>query len=640
MGSTRIAQSRFDIASLLAVITLLGLFAVRQVGSPDAGFHLATGQSILEERGWPRTDPFTYTVNDHPYIDTSWGYDVLLALFDRAFGVSGLVFLHVAFVIAIFSLLAATARLTRGDPRTLGLLLLLGGLASESRFEVRPELLSYVFLALAAYLLHRRAEGLRSRLWILVPLFWVWSNSHSLFVIGWGLLACFNVGTSVAARRIDRSLLGWSIAAVATAILTPYGWAGLRQSLILFTRMQGGHLFGENIGEYESPWETLSSGQLGFYLVPMICLFLFVGIVLVSIVPLWKQRRIRCVLLGLVFVPLALTMVRNAPLLVVTCLPGAAWALPLPRVLAALKLTAPVRHTLLRTVPIIVLLFAITMGLRVYNDAYYMQRRRLERFGTGWNRLRVPVEAAAWARNADLPGRMLNTLGSGGYLMWALSEPVFIDGRLEVIGEDFFREYQRTLGSLDAVEESVSRYDIGWMIFPYRDRPDVLQAVSQAPRWRLAYIDDQAVVFVRTNRTSEGIVDDSVRRAHAPSPALELATVPGLGAPRPGRGRRWLSGLVRRQTYPVSSYSLAVFHYLRGDWHRFAAYSADAIRESRGAYFELYSNLGSGLEALGQLHDARRCYVIALAEVPIYKSERMRTLRQAIAAIDQRTRLP
>ena len=71
------------------VIVSIGLFALRQVASPDVGFHLKAGNHILSGNGWPQNDPFTYTVTDHAYIDTSWGYQTILALVERLAGAPG-----------------------------------------------------------------------------------------------------------------------------------------------------------------------------------------------------------------------------------------------------------------------------------------------------------------------------------------------------------------------------------------------------------------------------------------------------------------------------------------------------------------------------------------------------------------------
>src|ERR1700675_1653120 len=95
-------------ALLLLAFALVGLLAFRQVGSVDIGFHLTAGSHILAGDGWPRHDSFTYTVNDHDYVDTSWGFQVLVALVERAAGAHGLVLLVVALVLGIFYVLYRT----------------------------------------------------------------------------------------------------------------------------------------------------------------------------------------------------------------------------------------------------------------------------------------------------------------------------------------------------------------------------------------------------------------------------------------------------------------------------------------------------------------------------------------------------
>src|SRR5882672_2389291 len=239
--------------ALILSFALLAILATRQVGSLDIGFHLKAGERILDGHGWPRTDPFTFTVPDHPYVDTSWGYQALAAVVHGTCGVNGLVFLDVALILAVFALLYRSARLAPVDPTTLVLLLLAGGIASEMRFEARPELLSWTFLALVLHILHRHALGLRSPLWALAAIHLVWANAHSLFVLGWGALLCFLAGTWLETRRLDRALLGWSLASVAITLVNPYGWRGAAFPFTLTTRFQEQNPFSQSIGEFISP---------------------------------------------------------------------------------------------------------------------------------------------------------------------------------------------------------------------------------------------------------------------------------------------------------------------------------------------------------------------------------------------------
>lgn len=625
-------------ATLLLVFVLMGCLALRQASSGDVGFHLAAGEYILEGNGWPRTDPFTFTVSDHPYIDTSWGYQVVLALLERAGGAPGFVVFHTGLVVLMLSLVYRTARLAPVEPCTLLVLLLLGGLACEMRFDVRPEVLSYTFLAWVLYLVHRHAEGLRSPLWLLPPTFLLWVNAHSLFVLGWIALACFALGLLVRDRRFDRRLLGWSAGSVAVSFVNPYGWKAIAFPLTLVTRFKHANVFNETIGEFTSAFDLGLSTKFPFYpRVPIHSFYVLFALTAIALLVLLRRRRWWCALLWLPFAYLSFKMVRNIPLLVVACLPGTAWSISLERIAAWLRLRAPTRGTLLRVVTVGVAAAAILLTLRVYNDAYYIASRRQDRFGTGWNRLTQPMAGTSYAERGGLDGPVLNHLNFGGYLIWARSRPVFIDGRLEVMGERFFSEYRKILGAEHLLEAAVDRYGIEWVVFPYRVGPSLLRHLSGDARWTLAYVDPLAAIFARSARLDPTRVDatalEAQRRAEFP-PAV--TDVPGLrGMPRRSKAAHWLSGLARRERFPTEPFYLGLFHYWRGETEAAASRFAEAIRASDGVYFEIYQNLGSALYRLGRYDDAAECYRIVLEERPSFS-----VARQRLADIERRLSAP
>ncbi len=78
---------------LIIVVIVLGLFVFWLKASsfldPDFGWQLRTGQIILSA-GIPRTDPFSYTMPNYPYVDHSWLTDVALAKLFPLIGFSGL----------------------------------------------------------------------------------------------------------------------------------------------------------------------------------------------------------------------------------------------------------------------------------------------------------------------------------------------------------------------------------------------------------------------------------------------------------------------------------------------------------------------------------------------------------------------
>lgn len=596
---------------LLAVLALLGLLALREVASPDTGFHLRAGNYILDGHGWPRTDPFTYTVGGQAYIDGSWGYQVVLALLERAAGAPALVLFHCGLVLALFSTLIRTTRLAHFEPSLLAPLLLLAGSAAELRFDVRPELVSYTLLALVLHLLHRHAEGRASPLWLLPVIFLLWVNMHSLFFLGLIGVACLLLGGLLHDRRLDRRLAIWFGASVAVTLVNPYGYRALTFPLTLATRLQGHNVFNRSIGEFTSPFDLGLSEQFPFYPhLPILAFRLLALLALLAVVPLLRQRRFWCVLLFLPFGYLSLSMVRNMPLLVVACLPGVMWGLSRSGWTRWIRSGRPGRFLTAATAAAVLLL-----GARVSTDAYYVGSRRSDRVGLGWSHRVQPVEAVNFALRAGLDGRVLNHLNFGGYLMWARPQPVFIDGRLEVMGEAFFEEYRRILSSPEQLEAGAARHGFDWIILPYATTPRLLDELSRSPKWSLAYVDSLAAVFVRPGSGVEP--DVGVRSLSRAVPPIGPNQLPGLGGP-PRRGglARWAGGLVRRERFPTHAHNRGLFHYFRGEAPLAAAWFAEGIRRSGGRYYEMYQNLGSALYRLGRWAEAADCYRIALDDEP------------------------
>jgi hypothetical protein len=603
-------------AVLVVLFALLLVLSLRQVASPDVGFHLKAGEQILSGHGWPRNDPFTYTVADHPYIDTSWGYQIVLALLHRAFGSPGLVLFHAGLVLGTFGAVGLTIRLASFERAAFLVLLLLGGVASEMRFETRPELASYLFLAVVLYLLHRHAEGKHSPLWMLVPIHLVWVNVHGLFVLGWVAEGCFFLGLLLRDRRIDRRLLLWAAASVAVTLVNPYGLQGMLFPLTLATRLQAENVFAQSIGEFTSPFALELSDRFPFY--PRAPIWSFRAFALLSALALisaLKRKRFWCALVWLAFMAISYRMIRNIPLLVIACLPATVWGLSLTSVLRTFRVGGISRTWLVRTAAVVVVVVTIVLGLRVYHDAYYIASRRTDRFGLGWNRLVQPIDSSDWANRSGLREPVLNHLNFGGWLIWSLPNPVFIDGRLEVMGEEFYNEYRNILASSDAMERCVAHYEIGWIIFPYSFNPKLLGRLSRDARWDLTYADHLAAIFVRADSVGIPLVARSLPGPPGAMPPVD--SLPGIGEmPRRTGSRHWLAGLVRRETFPSEDYNLGLFHLYRGEFAPAASRFTLAILESEGAYYETYNNLGAVLFRMGRHSEARACYEIVLQEDP------------------------
>jgi len=608
---------------IIALILLLSaVFATRQISSLDAGFHLQAGEHILAGKGWPDTDPFTFTVPTHAYTDMSWGYQVLLSLAQRTGDAPAIVLLHTVMVAGLFTLLLFTARLRPVNPAVLCLGLLLAVLACEQRFDIRPELASYVLLAVTLFVAHRNDVGKPGLLWMLPAIQLIWANTHSLFVLGWSAMVCFVAGAWLQGVW-RRNLAIYSAAAAAVTLINPYVIEGVMFPFSLLTRFQENNLFAQSIGELVSPFALKLSTQFPFYPRVTVNAFrLFAVLSLIGLWPLLKSRRYGLLLLWLAFAPLGAKMIRNIPLLVIAAFPGTVWAWSeLIRHWPWRRYARQIASALLVGAGVM----AVVLMAWTINDTYYITTRRADRFGWEWNRSVLPAGLAEYVRQSGLRGNMLNHLNFGGYLMWALDRPVFIDGRLEVIGEDFYQHYLTVMNTPEELERAVSHYGIGYIALPYPTNPNLTSRLARDPKWRLGYADACGVVFFRPEVQDHEIPPPEFE----PELPVNLDLLPGTGtADRISSWNRQLHGLWRKERFPTEDHYLGLFHLYLGDLTRAAGHIARGISESRGAYYELYNNLGAIYFRQGRYDEALRCYNVVLKERPDD-----RTVRQRVAEI-------
>src|SRR5574340_1215076 len=82
------------ILKVFFIVLILFLFYIKSLSflDPDFGWHLQTGRIILSF-GVPKTDPFSYTMPNYPYVDHSWLTDLAIAKLYPLVGIAGLTML-------------------------------------------------------------------------------------------------------------------------------------------------------------------------------------------------------------------------------------------------------------------------------------------------------------------------------------------------------------------------------------------------------------------------------------------------------------------------------------------------------------------------------------------------------------------
>jgi tetratricopeptide (TPR) repeat protein len=521
------------------VLALTVILAWRTESSRDFGYHLATGRWILEHGAWPEVDSFTYTLAGRPYIDMHGLFQIALALAYRG-GMIGVGLLRVAFALSTFAVLWLSARQRHvRSPALLGLGFGLALLTWEVRLMTRPELASGLCLAAQLWLLGRHARsGDRRWLFATVPLQLVWVYSHALSVLGIAVLGLF-AGASLVTGLLRRRAFDpapWLALAGAAAVmfLNPYGARGVLFLWELHTRLQAGNPFAETISELTSPF---SAGAAQFPALRCFQLLLLATALVVGA----RARRTSLFDLAVValFGTLAATRVRFVGLFAVAALPVALEAASgLGRSLApSLQARAA------RVAPLAAGVVLLALGLlsqQTIAGGYYALNRYPIRFGHAESPAVFPIGTVAALEQHALSGPIFNAIESGGYLAMHRDpgQKTYIDGRLEVIGEEFYGEYLRALSG-EGWDEVEARHHPTIALVP-ANRSELVRRLLRDPAWALVDVDAVAVLFVRATPDHQAAIAASaerLRRLDAPAPKSEEALVP---PPRPSRLRSLL----------------------------------------------------------------------------------------------------
>lgn len=503
------------------------MLALRCLDDADTWWHLASGRWIAQHGNVPRTDPFSFTVPDHPWVNVQWLFD--LALYG-IFQLGGMQLVIVASAIiygVAIALLVINLRSQVGPVATC-LLAVWATCVAQERFMIRPEMVSFVLLPVLWWLLAAapRTEG--RHLWLLPLVMALWANTHSLFIIGVLL-----IGSSLAAMALvrtrflpprwrqswpltpttERRVVLWGTLAVLATLANPYGVEGALFPIKLASRISGANPVFAAINEFRSPF----SGYAPSFALAAYHALLVVSIIVVGLAAVLSALRPRTgtekpAAAGtasfnpahfLFFVGLAYLSVlarRNIALFAIGATPFVAECL----VIVHAALPRALRRACAQAATVLTFSAPPAFALGVWfvvTNGFYRWDLTTHEFGVGVQSTQFPIGAAAFAREFQLPARLYNDLTSGGYLNWdaPVEGGVYIDGRLEVYDAEFFGSYMAAVSDPALWQRDADQRGIATVVLDHRwdQRFVLLKYLLGDPRWALVYYDDVAVVFVR-----------------------------------------------------------------------------------------------------------------------------------------------
>ena len=207
----------------IAIFIAFGLFAtgffIKSVSfiDPDFGWHYRTGEFIFTH-GIPRTDLYSYTMSDFPYIEHEWLTDAGMYILYQKIGWYGLALIYTIFaLLALFILFQQTRSwmslisiLFTGE-----IFILYGG--------IRDQVIPWLFAVLILWICNTKQWWNYAR--YMIPIIIVlWVNIHGSFPFGIGITAIYAIVDCIKNKRIVwQDTIVLLLCAIAT-LINPYMW--------------------------------------------------------------------------------------------------------------------------------------------------------------------------------------------------------------------------------------------------------------------------------------------------------------------------------------------------------------------------------------------------------------------------------
>ena len=471
---------------LLLFFTFSFLFRTDLSFNQDLGRHIKLGEIIVHDRAVPKTNLFSYTNPDFPFINTHWLFEVLVYFFNQTIGLKPLLFLKI--VIFLVSVLL----IIKIIPKEKAALLLPVGFiflhVLRERTDLRPEIFSFLFTASTYYILERYLRGPTKLIFLLPIIQLIWINTHIYFFIGLALQVIFlihltyqNLRSHLRSGKVK--LLGIVFfLSVIVSLINPNGLTGLIYPLNVTKN------YGYTIVENQTMFllESINFRDPNFLFVKLSAVLIGLSLLVTFFRKNWQMKNILLSVGGLV---LALMNVRSFPYLVFLSLPA-----------TIQNFGAIPWNKLTKTLTIVATTLLIFESYLYINGDYYKYKDGQHVVGL---KMAASVKGAMdFVLANDLPQPIYNNFDIGSYIIYRgfPKYKVFIDGRPEAYPASFFSTvYIPTQSDYFKFKDLEKKWGFKTIIFSHTDQTpwgrNFLQSVIKDEDWKLVYIDDFAVVL-------------------------------------------------------------------------------------------------------------------------------------------------
>lgn len=424
--------------------------------------HLATGRLILDRGAVPSVDPYSFTASGEPWVVQSWLVSVLFAWAERVGGLDAVRVLVMAVTGAVALLAWRLLRPADGVVARLALAAVFLTVGVGTWAE-RP--LMFGLLAFSTYVL--AGEGGLDPRWLL-PVGWLWVNSHGSFPLGLVYLTAVVVGEHMDGTRLPpaRRSLRWAFAGTLAGAFGPLGLGALTFPVEVLGRQD----VLQHVLEWQAPAFTSLSERA----------FLMQGVV--AVVLLVRRPSYRTGLVLAVFMGAALLGSRNIAVASIALLPSMAAS-----VSGLGSLRSRTRPGLGRPLlAVLMLAAAILVVLRLDSAP-----SRLSAY---------PVDALGYLEGVGIDTREVRlaapeAVGNLVTYVYGAERRVFYDDRFDMYPSEVSEAQLALAKAYPSVLTDLGRYEVDLILV--RRSQSMALVLTAEPDWRTLFTDERWLLSCR-----------------------------------------------------------------------------------------------------------------------------------------------
>jgi hypothetical protein len=467
----------------------------------DTGYHIRTGEFIIQNWTIPERDIFSFRSPPIPWTAHEWLSEIIMAIVHRASGLTGTVVFFSFIIATTYFLLFRMLRQESTDILLGALIVCFAAVSSTPHWLARPHIFSLALTVIWYHLLNEFQYRQKNRLFLLPLVILIWVNLHGGYILGIFLLGIYVVGNLVSwvthrgpngehFLQNSKSLLLIMIVCILVSMINPQGYR-----ILLFPfELTSDRFLMDNVQEFLSPnfHQPLPFKYLLLLLIailarsrPTVNWIELILILTFTYMALYSVRYITlfAIITGPILIRLIDQMKLGLPTKVIRFLDE-----------RSMRLSEIERQTSGYFWLILALSAVVSLGAAGSYQYKFSEKS-------------YPVSAVEFLKKENILGNTFTHDDFGDYLIYAAwpQYRVFIDGRTDMYGADRMKEYLALARAMPGWKEIVDKYAFSSILF---DTNSPLASILAEDRnWHLIHSDPLASIFLRKDGRNQRVID-------------------------------------------------------------------------------------------------------------------------------------